>query len=79
MKRQDMVSSGHVMGTYRMGSDPRQSVVNRDQQSHDHPNLFLLGSGVFPTSARVEPDPDDRRARAARRRSYSAGALIPDS
>ena len=51
----DMVSSGHVMGTYRMGSDPRQSVVNRDQQSHDHPNLFLLGSGVFPTSAASNP------------------------
>jgi glucose dehydrogenase len=51
----DMVSSGHVMGTYRMGSDPRQSVVNRDQQSHDHPNLFLLGSGVFPTSGASNP------------------------
>ena len=51
----DMVSSGHVMGTYRMGTDAKQSVVNRDQQSHDHPNLFLLGSGVFPTGAASNP------------------------
>lgn len=51
----DIVSSGHVMGTYRMGADPRQSVVNVDQRAHDHPNLFLLGSGVFPTGAASNP------------------------
>jgi choline dehydrogenase-like flavoprotein len=51
----DILSSGHVMGTYRMGTDPKQSVVNADQRSHDHPNLFLLGSGVFPTSAASNP------------------------
>jgi len=51
----DFVSSGHVMGTYRMGTDAKQSVVNVDHQSHDHPNLFLLGSGVFPTGASSNP------------------------
>ena len=51
----DDMASGHVIGTYRMGSDPAQSVVNPDQRSHDHPNLFLLGSGVFPTSAASNP------------------------
>jgi choline dehydrogenase-like flavoprotein len=51
----DMMSSGHVIGTYRMGRDPRQSVVTPDQRAHDHPNLFLLGSGVFPTSAASNP------------------------
>ena len=51
----DFVSSGHVMGTYRMGTDARQSVVNPDSRSHDHPNLFLLGSGVFPTGAASNP------------------------
>jgi choline dehydrogenase-like flavoprotein len=45
----------HIIGTYRMGIDPKQSVVNADQRSHDHPNLFLLGSGVFPTSASSNP------------------------
>ena len=51
----EYVSAGHVMGTYRMGTDPKQSVVNPDQRSHDHPNLFLLGSGVFPTGAASNP------------------------
>ena len=51
----DDMASGHVIGTYRMGIDPAQSVVNPDQRSHDHPNLFLLGSGVFPTSAASNP------------------------
>jgi choline dehydrogenase-like flavoprotein len=48
-------SAGHVMGTYRMGTDPRSSVVTPEQRSHDHPNLFLLGSGVFPTGAASNP------------------------
>lgn len=47
--------AGHVMGTYRMGNDPRTSVVNAEQRSHDHPNLFLLGSGVFPTVGTANP------------------------
>jgi choline dehydrogenase-like flavoprotein len=44
--------SGHVIGTYRMGVDPTQSVVNPEQRAHDHANLFLLGSGVFPLQRR---------------------------
>lgn len=51
----DYVSSGHVMGTYRMGTAARHSVVSPDQRAHDHPNLFLLGSGVFPTGAASNP------------------------
>ncbi|MCB0124966.1 MAG: GMC family oxidoreductase, partial [Caldilineaceae bacterium] len=31
------------------------SVVNYEQRSHDHPNLFLLGSGVFPTVGTANP------------------------
>ena len=46
---------GHVMGTYRVGTDPGSSVVDARQRSHDHPNLFLLGSGVFPTVDTVNP------------------------
>jgi choline dehydrogenase-like flavoprotein len=48
-------SSDHIIGTYRMGSDPRQSVVDAGLRSHDHANLYLLGSGVFPTSAVSNP------------------------
>jgi choline dehydrogenase-like flavoprotein len=47
--------AGHVMGTHRMGSDPKTSVVNAEQRSHDHPNLFLLGAGVFPTVGTANP------------------------
>ncbi len=47
--------AGHLMGTYRMGSNPATSVVNAEQRTHDHPNLFLLGSGVFPTVGTANP------------------------
>lgn len=47
--------AGHVMGTYRMGHDPKTAVVDADLRSHDHPNLFLLGSGVFPTVGTANP------------------------
>jgi choline dehydrogenase-like flavoprotein len=38
-----------------MRSDPLHSVVDRDLRSHDHRNLFILGSAVFPTSATANP------------------------
>lgn len=47
--------AGHIMGTYRMGTDPKTSVVDPTGRSHDHPNLFLVGSGVFPTGATANP------------------------
>lgn len=47
--------AGHLMGTYRMGVSAHDSVVNYEQRSHDHPNLFLLGSGVFPTAGTANP------------------------
>jgi len=54
-ERVRFMGAGHIIGTYRMGSDPKQSVVNSDQRSHDHQNLYLIGSGVFPTSATGNP------------------------
>lgn len=47
--------AGHLMGTHRMGSDPSSSVVDAEQRSHDHSNLFLLGSGNFPTVGTANP------------------------
>jgi choline dehydrogenase-like flavoprotein len=47
--------AGHVMGTYRMGTDPKTSVVDSLQRSHDHPNLYLVGSGTFPTVGTANP------------------------
>ena len=43
------------MGTYRMGDDPKTSVVDLLQCSHDHPNLYLVGSGTFPTVGTANP------------------------
>jgi gluconate 2-dehydrogenase alpha chain len=42
-------------GGARMGSDPRRSVVNGWCQSHDVPNLFIVGAPVFPTLAGYPP------------------------
>jgi choline dehydrogenase-like flavoprotein len=47
--------AGHIMGTYRMGKDPKTSVVDSNQLSHDHNNLYLVGSGTFPTGATANP------------------------
>jgi choline dehydrogenase-like flavoprotein len=47
--------AGHIIGTARMGDDPKHSVVDRDLRSHDHQNLFILGSAVFPSSATANP------------------------
>lgn len=51
----DAQGAGHIIGTARMGADPKTSVVDADLRSHDHPNLFMLGSAVFPTSATANP------------------------
>ena len=37
-------NAGHLIGTARMGSDPKSPMVDRDLRSHDHPNRFILGS-----------------------------------
>jgi choline dehydrogenase-like flavoprotein len=37
-----------------MGKKPETS-VDSELRTHDHGNLFLLGSGVFPTSATGNP------------------------
>jgi choline dehydrogenase-like flavoprotein len=47
--------SGHIVGTYRMGTDKSNSVVDMDQRSWDHDNLYLVGSGTFPTIATGNP------------------------
>ncbi|HEY8206994.1 MAG TPA: GMC family oxidoreductase [Myxococcaceae bacterium] len=47
--------SGHSMGTHRMGGSARDSVVDADQRSWDHPNLYLVGAGSFPTAGTANP------------------------
>jgi choline dehydrogenase-like flavoprotein len=45
----------HEAGTARMGNDPRASVVNRFNQSHDVRNLFLVDGSVFCNSSEKNP------------------------
>lgn len=45
----------HLMGTARMGRDPRTSVVNEWGRCHDVKNLFIVDGSVFVTSAAVNP------------------------
>jgi choline dehydrogenase-like flavoprotein len=46
---------GHHMGTARMGTDPKTSVVDRNCKVHNVTNLFIAGSAVFPTSSQANP------------------------
>jgi choline dehydrogenase-like flavoprotein len=46
---------GHHVGTARMGSDPRTSVVDAACRVHSLRNLFVAGSAVFPTSSQANP------------------------
>ena len=45
----------HLLGTTKMGNDPKDSVVNQWGQSHDVPNLFIIDGSVFPTSSGGNP------------------------
>ncbi len=39
----------HLAGTHMMGHDRSTSVVDKDQRSWDHQNLYLVGGGSMPT------------------------------
>lgn len=45
----------HEMGGARMGDDPRESVVNRWNQLHDAPNLFLTDGAAMTSASCVNP------------------------
>jgi choline dehydrogenase-like flavoprotein len=49
------VSSGHIMGTARMGNDPARSVTNAWGRCHDVKNLVIADSSLFVTSGGVNP------------------------
>ena len=68
---------GHHIGTARMGSDPRTSVVDAQWRVHSVDNLYVAGSAAFPTSSQANPtltrgQTECRQLRAAwaRRKDY---------
>lgn len=50
-----LTESGHLLGTARMGNDPRTSVVDAFGRSHDIPNLFIVDGSVMVTGGSVNP------------------------
>lgn len=47
--------TAHLMGTCRMGDDPRESVVDPWGRTWDIPNLFLCDGSIFVTSSAANP------------------------
>lgn len=47
--------ASHHVGTTRMSVDPREGVVDEHCKVHGVANLFIAGSGVFPTSGHANP------------------------
>ena len=45
----------HELGTARMGTDPKKSVVNSFQQSHDVKNLFVVDGSTHVSAANQNP------------------------
>jgi choline dehydrogenase-like flavoprotein len=47
--------NAHVIGTCVMGENPADSVVNRNGQSFDVPNLYICDNSIFPSALSVNP------------------------
>ena len=64
--------TAHIMGTARMGRDPRKSVVDPFGRLHELDNVYVADGSVFASVGRLQPDADDHGAGAA----HGAAALI---
>ncbi|ATZ94527.1 GMC family oxidoreductase [Dickeya fangzhongdai] len=49
------VGAGHIAGTHCMGSSPHHSVVDRQQRSWIHKNLYLVGAGNMVSMGTAPP------------------------
>jgi choline dehydrogenase-like flavoprotein len=64
----------HEMGTARMGRDPKTSVLNGWNQSHEIPNLFIT-DGSFMTSSATQNPSLTYMAFSARAANYAADLI----
>jgi choline dehydrogenase-like flavoprotein len=64
----------HEMGTACMGKDPRTSVLNRHNQAHDVPNLFITDGSAMSSSGCQNPSLT-YMALSARAADHAAGLL----
>ena len=69
-------SAIHEMGTARMGNDPKESVLNKWNQAHDVPNLFVT-DGSFMCSAACQ-NPSLTYMAFSVRAAHHAGQLMRD-
>jgi choline dehydrogenase-like flavoprotein len=52
---QAQTQSVHLLGTCRMGNDPKSSVIDRFHRTHDVRNLFICDGSSLVTSSRGQP------------------------
>jgi len=55
VQRMGIETNSHQCGMIRFGTDPTKSVLDPFCRSHDVPNLFVVDSSFFPSSAAVNP------------------------
>jgi choline dehydrogenase-like flavoprotein len=51
----NLMGSGHIVGTHRMGSSRKDSVTDRNMKAWDHPNLYVVGTGNQVTIGTANP------------------------
>ena len=47
--------SAHPMGTARMGTNPKTSVVKETMEMHHYPGIYIMDASVLPTALGVNP------------------------
>jgi choline dehydrogenase-like flavoprotein len=55
LSKTDNINFGHACGTCRFGNDPKDSVLNAQNRTHDMNNLFIVDASFFPTSSGANP------------------------
>jgi choline dehydrogenase-like flavoprotein len=53
--RDYLLTSFHPLGTCKMGRDPKTSVVNLEQETHDVKNLYIVDGSSVPGAPAVNP------------------------
>jgi choline dehydrogenase-like flavoprotein len=51
----NLMGSGHIVGTHRMGSSRSSSVTDRNMKAWDHDNLYVVGAGNQVTIGTANP------------------------